>query len=517
MRIFNANEKQLIKRLIAIEKGNIISLHTLLEDFYFTESFGRALIIQSQGKYAVFFMKKEIFDDPFQKKEELESFLNLLSFISYLKLHGYISLYRSEKSKEETMFFIQDGFVGAKASQNTIILNTKGDYTSSPDTIHDKSGAISYKGIVSRDDSYELIIASTVGHLIVNSQIEQLLKEDIGSIEEIENSHNTKEKVKKEGEKAENKLESILPTIHPIAPKPNKEITEIKLPKKNTSLAYVFFSIITLLIVVTLSIFGYLKISDYDAKIKKLAKNHEIMQDSITVLSSKVHQHDSLLSLVNTKSLPQYPPKTDIERNFYGIDISKWNGNEVTLIKKKDSISFIIVKATEGENFVDSRFVSNWELIRSNNYILGAYHFYLTSSDPIVQANHFWSTINSQGKTDIAPIVDIEYESLGEKGKKEVSAIQNNLLDFLEHLERESNRIPIIYTDSPFADQYLINDLFSRYPLWLAQYTKKSKPTLPKTWQEKGYKIWQKSDNYFIDSRNTDFDLFYGTKAELIN
>jgi len=53
--------------------------------------------------------------------------------------------------------------------------------------------------------------------------------------------------------------------------------------------------------------------------------------------------------------------------------------------------------------------------------------------------------------------------------------------------------------------------------LWLAQYTKKSKPTLPKTWQEKGYKIWQKSDNYFIDSRNTDFDLFYGTKAELIN
>lgn len=513
MRIFNDNEKELIKRLISIEKGNTISLHTLLENFYFTESFGRALIIQSQGRYAVFFMKKEIFDDPFQKKEELESFLNLLSFISYLKQHGYISLFRSENSKDETMFFIQDGFVGAKASQNTIILNTKGDYTSSPDTIHDKSGAISYKGIVSRDDSYEFIIASTVGHLIVNSQIEQLLQEDIGSVEEIENSHNTKEKVKQESEKAENKLESILPIIHPIAPKPKKEITEKKLHKKNTSFAHVFFSIITLLIVIALSIFGYLKISDYDSKIKKLVKNHEYMQDNMTVLASKTHKYDSLLALVNTKSLP----KTDIARNFYGIDISKWNGNEVTLIQKKDSISFIIAKATEGENFVDSEFESNWKLIRSNNYILGAYHFYLTSSDPIAQASHFWSTINSQGKTDIAPIVDIEYASFDKKGKKEISAIQNNLLAFLKHLESESNRVPIIYTDTPFADQYLLNDLFSRYPLWLAQYTKNNKPTLPKTWQEKGCKIWQKSDTYTIDSHNTDFDLFYGTKAELVN
>jgi len=83
------------------------------------------------------------------------------------------------------MFFIQDGFVGAKASKNTIILNTEGDYTSSPDTIHDKSGNIIYKGVVSRDDSYELIVASTVGSLIVNMQIEYLLKEDVGSVEEI--------------------------------------------------------------------------------------------------------------------------------------------------------------------------------------------------------------------------------------------------------------------------------------------------------------------------------------------
>lgn len=513
MRILNNNERELIKRLISIEKGNTVSLQTLLENFYFAESFGRALIIQSQGRYAVFFMKKEIFDDPFQKKEELESFLNLLSFISYLKQHGYISLFRSEKLKKETMFFIQDEFVGVKASQNTIILNTKGDYTSSPDTIHDKSGAISYKGIVNRDDSYELIVASTVGHLIVNSQIEQLLQEDIGSVKEIENSHNTKEKIKQEYEKAEKKLESILPTIHPIVPKPKKEITEKKLHKKNISSTYVFFNIVTLLIVITLSLFGYLKILDYNSKIKKLAKNNEYIRDNITVLTSKVHEHGSLLALIDTKSLF----KIDAAKNFYGIDISKWNGNEVTLIHKKDSISFIIVKATEGENLVDLRFESNWKLIRSNNYILGAYHFYLTSSDPIAQASHFWSTINSQGKTDIAPIVDIEYASFDKKTKKEISTIQNNLLTFLKHLENESNRVPIIYTNSPFADQYLLNNLFSRYPLWLAQYTKKSKPTLPKTWQEKGYKIWQKSDSYSIGSHYTDFDYFYGTKAELVN
>jgi lysozyme len=503
MRKFNDNEKKFIKRLIAIEKGTIVSLHALLEDFFFTESFGRALIIQSQGKYGVFFMKKEIFDNPFEKKEQLESFLNLLSFISYLRHHGYISLFRSEKSKEQTMFFIQDGFVGAKASKNTIILNTEGDYTSSPDTIHDKSGNIIYKGVVSRDDSYELIVASTVGSLIVNMQIEYLLKEDVGSVEEIKNPRNIIEKVKQEEAKAENKSESEQSTKHPTAPK----------FKTNNSIVPIFFSVITLFIVIALSLFAYLKILDDDSKFKKLVKSNESMKSSITLLVSKSNHHDSLLQ----QQHPKTTPISDVERNFYGIDVSKWNGNEVTLLQKKDSISFIILKATEGERFVDSRFDSNWELVRSNNYILGAYHFYLSSIDPIVQASHFWSTINSQGKTDIAPIVDIEYASLNRKGKNEISTIQKNLLAFLEHIESESNRVPIIYTDSSFANQYLLNDLFSRYPLWLAQYTKKSNPELPKTWQEKGYKIWQRNDNYFIDSHVADFDLFYGTKAELVN
>lgn len=33
---------------------------------------------------------------------------------------------------------------------------------------------------------------------------------------------------------------------------------------------------------------------------------------------------------------------------YYELDISKWNGNEVSEIPMKDSISFIICKATEG-------------------------------------------------------------------------------------------------------------------------------------------------------------------------
>lgn len=73
----------------------------------------------------------------------------------------------------------------------------------------------------------------------------------------------------------------------------------------------------------------------------------------------------------------------------------------------------------------------------------------------------------------------------------------------------------MIYTNTGFADQYLMNNVFSKYPLWLAAYSNTKNPQLPFVWKKKGYKIWQKQDSYFIDSHVYDFDVFYGKKTDL--
>ena len=86
------------------------------------------------------------------------------------------------------------------------------------------------------------------------------------------------------------------------------------------------------------------------------------------------------------------PTKTIV----YGIDISKYQGDEVDLLnKKKDSLSFIICKATEGITYTDPKFHQNWQLISAKKFIKGAYHFYRCQDDPIKQAAHYLNTIQT--------------------------------------------------------------------------------------------------------------------------
>ena len=113
--------------------------------------------------------------------------------------------------------------------------------------------------------------------------------------------------------------------------------------------------------------------------------------------------------------------------------------------------------------------------------------------------------------TDIPPIVDVETESYPSDSKIDATELQEKLLTFLAELEKKSARTPMVYTSKYFADKYLVNSKLSKYPLWLAEYTNASQPDLPVTWENVGFRIWQKSVSYNIHSETSDFDVFYGS------
>lgn len=200
---------------------------------------------------------------------------------------------------------------------------------------------------------------------------------------------------------------------------------------------------------------------------------------------------------------------------FYGADISKWNGDEVKEIDETDSITFIICKATQGEKYIDPEFDKNLKTIRDKEKISGSYHFYSTDYDPVKQAQHYWNTINKFGKTDMPPVLDIEQGSISKRTKSSKSKLQKEVLQFLETTENQCGCIPMIYTGSAFANEYLTNAAFAKYPLWLAEYTKAKKPNVPSVWKGQGFMIWQRSESYDVDSHPTDFDVFYGSKSDL--
>ncbi len=207
-------------------------------------------------------------------------------------------------------------------------------------------------------------------------------------------------------------------------------------------------------------------------------------------------------------------PIKSVTSTHYGIDISHFQGDLMKMYTSKGGMSYVICKATQGNYFVDPDFRSNWNEIREHGLIRGAYHFYDCKIDPEVQALFFATHASDINSTDIAPILDIEQGSM----TKAVSGAQmeTDILVFLKTVEKKFDRKPILYTDYAFAQEYLKNPEFANYDLWLAEYSGNTQPRVPDLWKEKGYKIWQKSSSYHLESERVDLDIYEGILSQLI-
>lgn len=446
------NTEKEILRKIGSNKS--VSISSLLKECFFTEQSGRALMIEVHKQHAVLFLRTDIFYDENKKEQEIRNLFEVLSLINYLKHSGYISLYRDEKTKTQATFFLQDSSYNLQSSIETIPLNEKGDYIIGTDAIYDINDNLIYKGVIFDSGIFEFILHTTTGILSTSQSLYDLIN---------------KRQVK---------------------------------PRKNTLIVALEIIIVTMLIF--FSGCNYLKVLKYEHEaellINKQKSSSNYTSSNITI--SKQQTVDSLDS--------------NVKKYYYGIDISKWNGDVIEEIHKADSLTFIICKATEGVSIIDSDFRLNWKTIKKKKLVRGAYHFYRINDDPVKQADFFLSTIQCLDSTDIAPIVDIEEQSLPSNKKVNQSSLQFSLLLFLKHIQMKTKRIPIIYTNYSFANEHLRNDTLSAYSLWLAEYNKKPHPNIPKTWKQKGYKIWQKSDSYNINSNAAvDYDVYYGTKSEL--
>lgn len=197
----------------------------------------------------------------------------------------------------------------------------------------------------------------------------------------------------------------------------------------------------------------------------------------------------------------------------YGIDISKYQGNEINQLNKQTApLSFIICKATEGVTYTDPDFITNWPAIQSKGYVRGAYHFYHCDDSPEQQIDNYLTVIGTLLATDFPPIVDFEERSIDPGIDK--ASIQPNLLQFLTLLEQKTGRKPLLYTDNNTANTYLTDTAFANYNLWIADYN--STITLPTVWKSKTWTLWQKSENYKLDGNTNDYDVFNGDSDAFI-
>jgi len=190
-----------------------------------------------------------------------------------------------------------------------------------------------------------------------------------------------------------------------------------------------------------------------------------------------------------------------------GIDISRYQKkvdfNLVTTDQKQ--IKFCFIKATQGLSYEDPRFKRNWREVQNTDLLYGAYHFFSNKSGK-KQAEHFLKVVGHKAGA-LQPALDLEKKV----SKKQQAKFIDRARKFVETIDKELGRKPFIYTARGFWDMYGNPD-FSDCPLWVANFTKKSTPKLPKS-KWKTYTIWQFSDKgnvLGIGKNPVDLDRFNG-------
>ena len=467
-----------------------------LEEFYFKEDKGRALIIQAKESYAVFFLIPTVHDNPTKRKNEESTFHQLLSFLKYLKAENYITQTRGKSSRTTEMFFVQDGFIDPQTSNHSsIILNSKGEFTNSPDTIQDSNKEVVYKGITYDHDVFDLILSTCTGTLFVSESIKDLKKTTNTSKEE--------EQKKKEEEKNKKAQEEQ-----------QKKQQKKQARKKVVKTIFTVLGIVALLLVlgVIYRSSRHLKASLEDLH-TKVDSSAVVMKKYASLLDQKIQD-----SLFNTNMLGEISSTIGVsdtsKDTLYGIDISKWNGDILADITAHSRLSFIICRATYGK-VVDNQFEHNWSKIQDEDLIRGAYHFYRTKYKPLQQAKIFVDAVGDLAENDMPLVLDIEEGSL-HKNNTNPDELLGHLIPFLNYVEEFSGKKPIIYSSLSFANTYLKNSHYAEYRLWLAEYNGEDAPEVPTTWEDKGWFIWQKTDSYELDGEKVDYDVFVGTEKELV-
>ena len=164
-----------------------------------------------------------------------------------------------------------------------------------------------------------------------------------------------------------------------------------------------------------------------------------------------------------------------------GIDVSHHSGAIDWKTVAAQKPAFVYLKATEGIDAADPSFAEHWRQLGVLGVPRGAYHFYVTEDDAEQQARFFLS-VARPAAGDLPPVVDVET-----LGHATTGALAPGLRRYLELVERETGRTPVIYTGPRFWNAHF-DDSFARYPLWVAEYGV-AEPTLPTGWTE--WLFWQ--------------------------
>jgi lysozyme len=187
-----------------------------------------------------------------------------------------------------------------------------------------------------------------------------------------------------------------------------------------------------------------------------------------------------------------------------GLDISHHQGR-IDWEKIDKKYQFVFIKATEGDDFIDSRFYENAEMVKNTQRILGAYHFFHFNYGGLEQANNYINTVGNI--IDLPPVVDFEFTGNPERFNKQ--NIYDELKICIDTLEEHYGYKVILYVTKDAYLHFIENNFDN--PIWYRSIF------FPINKNIKNVLFWQYHNSAIIEGINkkVDLNVFKGDISEL--
>jgi len=215
-----------------------------------------------------------------------------------------------------------------------------------------------------------------------------------------------------------------------------------------------------------------------------------------------------------------------------GCDTSHWAGSINFETMYNAGARFWVTKATDAYKtspiqYEDSKFMEfSTAAFEHGKMLNGCYHWLQMSIDPIVAADFYLERYN-RFNFHLPPIMDFEERYVIDTGKFSDYAWRAQM--WLEHVEKQTGRRPIVYTakwfTELFKDEYI--SWMNKYPLWVADYTWYANNILNKPYrmptQWDTHLIWQFSADgnkrgaeFGVGAVDIDLNWFEGSYEDLL-
>lgn len=194
-----------------------------------------------------------------------------------------------------------------------------------------------------------------------------------------------------------------------------------------------------------------------------------------------------------------------------GNDISKWQG-DVDYNTFKNNAQFVIIKTTEGTNFVDPKFKRNQEEAHKTNILLGYYHFARPDlgNSAQAEADDFLEAI---GDLRDGELLALDYEC-----PNQTQAHVDWCRQWLDYVYSKTKVRAFIYLNQSQVKNFnWQNVVEGSYALWIAKYTYNPNDNTfdPSEFKTAAMQQWSNGQQVPGVSGGVDGNVFFGDLATL--